>query len=67
MLDTGLLDSGRPRLRSLVLPDRFIDHGTPAGQYEEAGLNAGGIVAAAMRALGQPKAATRPAALSQTS
>jgi 1-deoxy-D-xylulose-5-phosphate synthase len=52
MLDDGLLDSGRVRLRSLVLPDRFIDHGTPAGQYAEAGLDARGIVAAVMRALG---------------
>jgi hypothetical protein len=24
----------------MVLPDRFIDQGTPAGMYEEAGLNA---------------------------
>jgi 1-deoxy-D-xylulose-5-phosphate synthase len=67
MLDAGLLDGGRPRLRSLVLPDRFIDHGTPAGQYEEAGLNAGGIVAAAMRALGEARLPTRPAATSAAS
>ncbi len=61
MLDAGLLDGGRTRLRSLVLPDRFIDHGTPAGQYAEAGLNADGIVAAAMRALGEARV-LRPAA-----
>jgi deoxyxylulose-5-phosphate synthase len=24
----------------MILPDRFIDHGSPAGMYEEAGLNA---------------------------
>ncbi len=40
MLEAGLLDHGRVRLRSMILPDRFIDHGTPAGMYEEAGLNA---------------------------
>jgi 1-deoxy-D-xylulose-5-phosphate synthase len=40
MLEAGLLDHGRLRLRSMILPDRFIDHGTPAGMYEEAGLNA---------------------------
>ena len=43
MLEAGLLDHGRLRLRSMVLPDRFIDHGSPAGMYEEAGLNAGQI------------------------
>jgi 1-deoxy-D-xylulose-5-phosphate synthase len=52
MLDAGLLDAGRLRLRSLVLPDRFIEHGTPAGQYAEAGLDARGIAAAAARVLG---------------
>ncbi len=47
MLDAGLLDSGRLRLRSMTLPDRFIDHGTPAGMYDEAGLNAAHIAALA--------------------
>jgi 1-deoxy-D-xylulose-5-phosphate synthase len=53
LLEAGLLDAGRLRLRGLFLPDRFIDHGTPAGQYEQAGLNASGIVAKALRALGE--------------
>jgi 1-deoxy-D-xylulose-5-phosphate synthase len=43
MLEAGLLDRGRLRLRSMTLPDRFIDQGTPGGMYEEAGLNAGQI------------------------
>lgn len=43
MLDAGLLDDGRVRLRSLVLPDRFIEHGTPEGQLAEAGLDATSI------------------------
>ena len=47
MLEGGLLDHGRLRLRSMVLPDRFIDHGSPAGMYEEAGLNATQIAALA--------------------
>jgi 1-deoxy-D-xylulose-5-phosphate synthase len=47
MLDAGLLDHGRLRLRSMVLPDRFIDQGSPAGMYEEAGLNASQIAALA--------------------
>lgn len=44
LLERGLLDSGRLRLRSMVLPDCFIEHGTPSGQYAEAGLDADGIV-----------------------
>ena len=52
LLDEGLLDTGKLRLRSLVLPDRFIEHGTPAGQYEEVGLGRSGIVAAVLKALG---------------
>jgi 1-deoxy-D-xylulose-5-phosphate synthase len=63
MLEEGLLDGGKLRLRGLVLPDRFVDHGTPAGQYEEAGLNKGGIVAAALKALGQDRATAARAAL----
>ena len=47
MLEAGLLDSGRLRMRSMTLPDRFIDHGTPAGMYDEAGLNAPHIAALA--------------------
>jgi 1-deoxy-D-xylulose-5-phosphate synthase len=47
LLDAGLLDRGALRLRSMVLPDRFIDQGTPAGMYEEAGLNAAQIAALA--------------------
>jgi 1-deoxy-D-xylulose-5-phosphate synthase len=55
LLNLGSLDTGRLRLRSLVLPDRFIDHGTPAGQYAEAGLSAEGIVGASLKALGQTR------------
>ena len=43
-LDQGLLDGGHARLRSMTLPDRFQDHGSPKGQYAEAGLDAEGIV-----------------------
>jgi 1-deoxy-D-xylulose-5-phosphate synthase len=46
-LHAGLLDRGQLRLRSMFLPDRFIDHGTPAGMYEEAELNATHIAALA--------------------
>ena len=48
----GLLDHGL-KVRPMVLPDRFIDHASPARQYAEAGLDAPHIVATALAALGQ--------------
>jgi 1-deoxy-D-xylulose-5-phosphate synthase len=48
----GLLDHGL-KFRPLVLPDRFIDHDTPANQYEQAGLTARHITQTALRALGR--------------
>ena len=48
---TGQLDNG-PKIRPMVLPDRFIDHHKPEVQYDEAGLNAKHIVATALQALG---------------
>jgi 1-deoxy-D-xylulose-5-phosphate synthase len=40
------------KIRPMVLPDWFLDHDTPAKQYEAAGLTARHIVATALRALG---------------
>ncbi len=54
----GLLDQGL-KVRPLVLPDVFLDHGKQEAMYEEAGLNASGIVAAAVGALGIPDAVPR--------
>jgi len=51
----GLLDQG-VRVRSMTLPDRFIDHSTPAAQMIEAGLGAKDIVATVMGALGKDAA-----------
>ena len=48
----GLVDHGL-KIRPLVLPDRFIDHDSPAKQYDQAGLTAKPIVAAALHALGR--------------
>ncbi|QEX23844.1 1-deoxy-D-xylulose-5-phosphate synthase [Hypericibacter adhaerens] len=48
---TGQLDNG-PKIRPMVLPDRFIDHNKPELQYDEAALNAKHIVATALQALG---------------
>jgi len=56
VLQAGLLDRGQLRLRSMFLPDHFIDHGTPAGMYEEAELNAKHIAALARLTL-DPNAA----------
>ncbi|MCD6035875.1 MAG: dxs [Rickettsiales bacterium] len=39
LLSEGLLDKGL-KFRSLTLPDRFIDHNTPEGAYQDAGLDA---------------------------
>jgi 1-deoxy-D-xylulose-5-phosphate synthase len=46
-MDQGL------KVRPMVLPDRFIDHASPAKQYAEAGLDAPHIVATALAALGK--------------
>ena len=48
---SGLLDHGL-KVRPMVLPDRFLDHASPAKQYAEAGLDAPHIVAIALAALG---------------
>ena len=52
MTNAGLLDGGL-KVRSLTMPDRFIDHEKPENQIADAGLDAAGIVAAALMALGR--------------
>ncbi|MBK3734614.1 1-deoxy-D-xylulose-5-phosphate synthase [Azospirillum brasilense] len=54
----GLLDGGL-KIRPMVLPDRFLDHDSPAKQYEDAGLAARHIVATALQALGIEATAVR--------
>ena len=51
LAQSGLLDR-RMRVRSLVLPDSFIDHDSPEAMYGAAGLDAAGIVGTACKALG---------------
>ncbi|MSO65084.1 MAG: 1-deoxy-D-xylulose-5-phosphate synthase [Alphaproteobacteria bacterium] len=51
----GLLDSG-VKIRTLTLPDRFIDQDTPKAMYDAAGLNAPQIVQAVLGALGKSDA-----------
>ncbi|MDE2473826.1 MAG: 1-deoxy-D-xylulose-5-phosphate synthase [Alphaproteobacteria bacterium] len=48
----GLLDRGL-KIRTMVLPDRFIDQATPEQMYETAGLDAKAIVTAVLSALGR--------------
>ncbi len=48
----GLLDGGL-RYRPIVLPDRFIDHASPAAQIVEAGLDAKSIMRVVLDALGR--------------
>ena len=52
----GLLDKGL-KVRTLVLPDVFLDHDTPERMYEKAGLDAKAIVAAGLAALGRDREA----------
>jgi 1-deoxy-D-xylulose-5-phosphate synthase len=49
----GLLDHGHLKVRTLTLPDRFIDHNTPDAQYAEAGLQAADIARVVTDALGR--------------
>ncbi len=53
----GLLDGGL-RFRPMTLPDIFIDHDSPAKQYEQAGLTAPNIAATVLCALGREEEAT---------
>ena len=52
LAESGLLDRGL-KVRSLVLPDTFIEHGKPDQMYEQAGINASGIVTSVLGALGR--------------
>jgi 1-deoxy-D-xylulose-5-phosphate synthase len=57
LADHGALD-GHVKVRSMVLPDTFIDQDTPAAMYAKAGLDAPGIVAKVFEALGKNLADT---------
>jgi 1-deoxy-D-xylulose-5-phosphate synthase len=52
LAEHGVLDRGL-KIRSMVLPDIFIDQDSPNAMYARAGLDAKGIVAKAFEALGQ--------------
>lgn len=54
----GLLERGL-KVRPLVLPDEFTDHGKPEKMYAAAGLDAAGIVQAVFATLGRSVGAQR--------
>jgi 1-deoxy-D-xylulose-5-phosphate synthase len=51
LTDAGALDNGL-KVRTMTLPDKFQDHDKPDRMYAAAGLDAKGIVAKAIAALG---------------
>ena len=52
LAEHGMLDGGL-RMRSMVLPDVFLDHDSPSAMYGRAGLDAKGIVAKVFETLGK--------------
>jgi 1-deoxy-D-xylulose-5-phosphate synthase len=52
LADHGMLDGGL-KMRSMVLPDVFLDHDSPNAMYGRAGLDAKGIVAKVFETLGK--------------
>jgi 1-deoxy-D-xylulose-5-phosphate synthase len=50
--DNAMLDGGL-RMRSMVLPDVFLDHDNPTAMYARAGLDAKAIVTKVFEALGK--------------
>ena len=58
LANSGGLDHG-VRLRTLTLPDRFIEQAIPAAMYADAGLDAAHIVRAGVAVLGSTRHALR--------
>ncbi len=56
LAENGMLDRGL-KVRSMVLPDVFIDQDSPAAMYATAGLDTKGIVTKVFEALGKDVAA----------
>ena len=59
LASAGALDRGC-RIRTMTLPDRFIDQASPAEMYAAAGLTAGDIAATSVEALGAIPIRTAP-------
>ena len=58
LASNGLLD-GNTKFRPLMIPDRFTEQASQADMYAEAGLDRDGIVATALKALGNGDGALR--------
>ncbi|MFL6928334.1 MAG: 1-deoxy-D-xylulose-5-phosphate synthase [Xanthobacteraceae bacterium] len=58
LAEHGALDRGL-KIRSMLLPDTFIDQDSPAAMYAKAGLDAKAIVAKVFEALGKDLAVAR--------
>jgi 1-deoxy-D-xylulose-5-phosphate synthase len=59
LAERGALEAGL-KFRSMVLPDRFLEHDKPDALYAAAGLDVGGIVAKVFQVLGREVVAGRP-------
>jgi len=57
LLETGLFDASALKVRSMVLPDEFLNHDKPERMYAMAGLDATGIVAKVLGVMGTPERA----------
>jgi len=57
LTNSGKMDSGKCRLRMMVVPDMFIEAGGQGQQYEFAGLQAKHIAAQVLKALGRNREA----------
>jgi 1-deoxy-D-xylulose-5-phosphate synthase len=53
LADQGALDNGTVKIRTMVLPDVFLDHDAPSAMYRSVGLDAKGIVAKVFEVLGK--------------
>jgi 1-deoxy-D-xylulose-5-phosphate synthase len=53
LAERGALDRGGLKVRSLALPDAFLDHDKPERMYAKAGLDAAAIVTKVFEALGR--------------
>ena len=55
LAETGALDAGRVRVRTMTLPDAYQDHDSPDRMYAQAGLDADAIVKTVINTLPERK------------
>ena len=59
LTDSGALDRGGLRVRTMVLPDAYLDHDKPERLYAKAGLDARAVVERVLGALGEVRETAR--------